>query len=260
MWCRLLGDLMTEPEDFLNGEQVELYGLNVTYQHTPILQDVSGIFRPGSSTAIFGPNGAGKSTLLKTIMGYVRPRSGRVALQNRKNIAYLPQRNEIDRHFPLTVLDAVSMGLWRRIGALGKVTPSYIKEIEAALKSVGLGSISGELLENLSGGQFQRVLFARLILQDSPLILLDEPFAAMDNQTIHDLSALIQKWHKQGRTIITVLHDIDIVREYFPETLLLARKILAWDETSKILQQKNLMEAHNISRTWDFPVIDEGDI
>lgn len=247
---------MTKTIPTLKGEQVELYNLDVSYHDTPILQNVSGIFRPGTSTAIFGPNGAGKSTLLKTIMGYIRPKSGRVSLQDRKSIAYLPQRNEIDRHFPLTVLDAVSMGLWRRVGPTGQITQAHQVEIEAALKSVGLGAISDQMLDSLSGGQFQRVLFARLIVQDAPLILLDEPFTAMDNQTVHDLSALIQKWHKQGRTIITVLHDIDIVREYFPETLLLARKILAWDETSKILQRKHLMEAHHISRTWDTAAID----
>lgn len=237
--------------NFPTGEQVELYDLTVSYGNELILDRITGIFRPGTSTAIVGPNGAGKSTLLKTILGYIRPKSGRVSLGNRKELAYLPQRNEIDRSFPLTVREAVSMGLWRRVGILKGLTKSQLDSIDQALGEVGIKCLADRMLDSLSGGQFQRVLFARLILQDSHLILLDEPFVGMDTQTVHDLSALIQRWHQRGKTIITVLHDMDIVKTYFPETLLLARATIAWGPTNDVLHKDLLLKAVTQSRTWD---------
>lgn len=241
---------MTVKNNFPTGEQVELYDLTVTYGADTILDRVSGIFRPGTSTAIVGPNGAGKSTLLKTIMGYIRPQSGRITIGNRKTIAYLPQRHEIDRSFPLTVRDAVAMGLWRRVG-LWKGMGAYQGAIENALQEAGIQHLGNRLLDTLSGGQFQRVLFARLILQDSHLILLDEPFVGMDTQTVHDLSALIQRWHGQGKTILTVLHDMDIVKTYFPETVMLARGVVAWGATETVLHKDMVRLALDRSRTWD---------
>jgi zinc/manganese transport system ATP-binding protein len=103
----------------------------------------------------------------------------------------------------------------------------------------------------LSGGQFQRVLFARLLLQDAAIILLDEPFRAVDTKTVDDLVRLIHRWHGEGRTVIAALHDLDQVREHFAKTLLLAREVVAWGPTKQVLTAKNLAKSRQLTEAWD---------
>ena len=143
---------------------------------------LSGAFQPGSLTAVVGPNGAGKSSLLKAIVGLVRPAEGRVTLSrlNRREIAYLPQQAEVDRSVPLTVLDVVSLGHWRRMGMFGGLGAGQLHAAQDALAAVGLEGFESRVVGTLSAGQFQRVLFARMMLQDAKVILLDEPFTAID--------------------------------------------------------------------------------
>jgi zinc/manganese transport system ATP-binding protein len=102
----------------------------------------------------------------------------------------------------------------------------------------------------LSSGQFQRVLFARLLVQDAHLIVLDEPFTAIDARTTQDLLRLVRTWHGEGRTVIAVLHDLDQVREHFPDTLLLARESIAWGATAQVLCSENLRQARNMAEFW----------
>lgn len=221
---------------------VELEDLTVAYGRRAAVRQVSGRFEPGSMTAMVGPNGAGKSTLLKTIAGLLRPYRGQVRIHGMdrwRALAYLPQIAEIDRSFPITVADTVAAGAWRRIGALGGVTAELRQEVADALATVGLAGFGARSMDELSGGQFQRVLFARLLLQASPVMLLDEPFHAMDARTTADLLALLQRWHREGCTIVAVLHDLDMVRRHFPQTLLLAREVLAWGPTADALDARH---------------------
>lgn len=224
--------------------------VSVSYRGHPALKNISGTFLPGSLTAIVGPNGGGKSTLLKTILGLVTLESGRIECQNfhRSDIAYLPQKSEIDRLFPLTVGDVVGLGLCHQEGFFKRIGPDSYRKIAQALKEVGMSRCFHRSLHTLSGGQFQRVLFARLALQEAPVILLDEPFAAVDSYTIDDLIQIILGWHRQGRTIIVVSHDIDLVREFFPETLLLVNHCLAWGETQNVATLENFREAKRLFR------------
>ena len=219
---------------------VKLENLTVQFGHRIALHDVSGSFQTGSLTAIAGPNGAGKSTLLKAIVGIVKPRSGCISLTQPTTIAYLPQAATLQRDFPLSVLQAACTGFWGNVGNMGSITAPMRDRAKQALGEVGLQGLEDRQISSLSGGQFQRLLFARLILQDAPLILLDEPFTAIDAETTSRLIQIVLNWHRQGRTIICVLHDLLLIQKYFPDSFVLAGKCLGHGHTHKLLEQKLL--------------------
>ena len=226
--------------------------LTVAYDRRPAVHHVSGRFEPGSLTAIVGPNGAGKSTLLKAIVGLMRPSEGRIERPGlaRADLAYLPQQAEIDRSFPITVADTVALGLWRDIGIWKAITGERWRRVAEALAKVGLAGFEEHPIGNLSAGQFQRVLFARLLVQDAPVILLDEPFAAIDERTTADLMGVVKFWHDDGRTVIAVLHDMEEVRRHFPATLLIAREMIGWGPTADVLTADALRRARALSDAW----------
>lgn len=233
--------------------RIRLENVTLAYRRHPAVHHLSGEFAPGSLTAVVGPNGAGKSTLLKAIMGNLRPESGRIDISgiDRRDIAYLQQISELDRSFPICVLDLVSMGLWRRCGAFGGMTAAMMRRVKEAIATVGLADLADRPIGTLSGGQFQRALFARMLLQDARLLLLDEPFTALDMRTTADLLGLIRDWHGENRTIIAVLHDIDLVREHFPQALLLARSKVAWGEAAQVLTAANMLQARRMCEGFD---------
>jgi zinc/manganese transport system ATP-binding protein len=232
---------------------IRLDNLTLTYDRHPAVHHLSGQFHAGSLTAIVGPNGAGKSTLLKAIAGLLPPSSGKVERSSLKkgDIAYLPQQAEIDRSFPLSVFDMVLMGRWKHIGSFGGAGKADLYAASHALEAVGLAGFERRMLHQLSAGQMQRVLFARLMVQDSAVILLDEPFNAIDARTTADLLALVTRWHAEKRTVIAVLHDYEQVRARFPETLLMARECLGWGATETVLTPHNLLKARARSEAWD---------
>ena len=207
------------------------------YRGQLAIEGITGVFAPGSLTAVIGPNGAGKSTLLNLLAGVARPQSGRITLESAAaaTTGYLPQAAAIDRAYPVSALEFTALGRWREFGAFG--TPSYalLPEVMAALETVGMQDKATAVIGDLSIGQFRRLLFARLIVQRARLVLLDEPFAAVDAQTTDELLTVIRRWHEEGRTVIAVLHDIGHVRELFPSALLLNRRVVAWDATAAVL-------------------------
>ena len=236
------------------GAAIALRDLTVAYDRHPAVHHLTGSFAPGSLTAIVGPNGAGKSTLLKAIVGALRPAAGTVELNglSRSELAYLPQQAEIDRTFPITVADTVVMGAWTRIGVGIGVNRVISVRASEALSAVGLKGFGRRPIGSLSAGQFQRVLFARMLLQDARVVLLDEPFTAIDARTTRDLLDLVVCWHRrEGRTIIAVLHDFDQVRAHFPQALLLAREQIAWGDTHRVLTPENLLSARTMAESWD---------
>lgn len=232
---------------------VRLDNVTVSYNRHPAVHHLSGEFAPGSLTAVVGPNGAGKSTLLKAIAGLLHPDEGRINLERirPRDIAYLPQQASLDRNFPITVLDTILLGHWGRVGAFGGISPALRRRGGEAMEAVGLRGFAARPIGTLSAGQFQRVLFARMLLQDSPLILLDEPFNAIDARTTADLLAVVKRWHGERRTVIVVLHDIDMVEAHFPEALLLAREPIAWGPTAKVLTAANQLRARTMCEAWD---------
>ena len=225
--------------------------LTLGYDSHPAVHHLSGAVRRGSLTAIVGANGSGKSTLMKGIVGILKPISGSCAVVPDAKLAYLPQQSEIDQSFPARVVDLVSLGLWPRRGLLGRHRPEDRQAVAAALDSVGLSGFEARPIDTLSGGQMQRALFARVLVQNADLILLDEPFNAVDTRTVNDLVALIGRWQHEGRTVLVVAHDLDLVRRSFPETLLIARQPVAWGATVSVLSEENLLKARRFHEAWD---------
>ncbi len=227
--------------------------LTLGYDRHPAVHHLSGDIPAGALVALVGPNGAGKSTLLKGVAGELRPIGGRVLLSELPpgGLAYMAQRGDIDPSFPVSVFDVVAMGLWHEIGAFGALSRSQRQRVRDALATVGLSGFETRPIGSLSGGQLQRARFARLILQDAPLILLDEPFAAIDSRTVEDLVGLILGWHAEGRTILTVVHDLEQVRRHFPTALLLSREPVAFGPTAEVLTPERLARARRLSEAFD---------
>ena len=232
---------------------IVLTDLTAGYNRHPAVHHVSGRFEPGSLTAVVGPNGSGKSTLLKTLVGLLRPMGGKVDLGGLtpRELGYLPQMSEIDRSFPITVLDMVGFGHWNSLGAFGRMTPEHFAAARRALASVGLAGFEARAIGTLSAGQFQRMLFARLLLADAPVILLDEPFTSVDAKTTADLMGLILELNRAGRTVAAVIHDMDQARANFPSALLLAREMIAWGPSEHTLTPKSLDAARCMAEAWD---------
>lgn len=243
----------------LQGSNVTFRNLTLGYDGHPAVHHLDGAIAAGSLTAIVGPNGAGKSTLLKAIAGLIKPLEGRVLVdptarsraKRAASVAYLPQQAGIDRHFPVSVEDLVSLGLWSKVGSWRGISAQNRSEVRAAIRAVGLEGFEARPIDKLSGGQLQRVMFARVLVQDSALILLDEPFNAIDAKTAADLMALILNWHAEKRTVVAVLHDIELVRSRFPETLLLAREVIAWGMSDNVLTPANLDRARSMAEAFD---------
>jgi zinc/manganese transport system ATP-binding protein len=233
--------------------QLRFRDLTLGYDRHPAVHHLNGTVEAGALLAVVGPNGAGKSTLFKGVVGVLKPLAGRIERDGfaQQDIGYLPQVAEIDRSFPINVFDMVAMGLWRQAGLFGGIGNKQRGRVEAALAAVGLSGFEDRPIGTLSGGQMQRMLFARLLLQNARLIVLDEPFSAVDSRTASDLLGLVRKWHDERRTVLAALHDIDLVRANFPETLLLAREPVAWGPTAEVLTAENLLKARRMCEAFD---------
>lgn len=233
--------------------QLSFRDVTLGYDRHPAVHHLNGEVSPGALLAVVGPNGAGKSTLFRGIVGILKPLAGKITLGGLKphDIAYLPQSVDIDRTFPISVFDFVGTGLWRTTGIFGGLGKKAREQIAQALAAVGLNGFENRNIGTLSGGQMQRMLFARVLLQDADVIVLDEPFNAIDAKTTMDLIALVQRWHGEGRTVLAALHDMEMVRAHFPQTLLLARGAVAWGKTADVLTTDNLSEARRMCEAFD---------
>ena len=233
--------------------QIKFQNVTLGYDRHPAVHHLNGEVASGALVAVIGPNGAGKSTLFRGLAGILKPLAGSIHLGGLdiKDLAYLPQTADIDRTFPISVYDFVGTGLWRRTGFFGGMGKAARDKIAQALAAVGLNGFENRSIGTLSGGQMQRMLFARVLLQDARLIVLDEPFNAIDAKTSADLLALVKRWHGEGRTVLAALHDMELVRNHFPETLLLARGPVAWGATAEVLTAENLLVALRMCEAFD---------
>ena len=226
----------------------------VTLRHGDItaVRALSGTFAPGSLTALIGPNGAGKSTLLRALAGIHPLAAGQIDRGGlaRPDIALLPQGSHLDRGFPISCRDVVALGCTARIGPFRTVPRDRLAAAERTLAAVGLPDHANRPIGALSAGQFQRVLFARMMVQDAPVLLLDEPFSAVDASTTEDLLGIMRLWHREGRTIVAVLHDLDLVHDAFPRTLLLDGGLVAWGPTAAALTEANRHRAGLPRQGW----------
>ena len=229
-----------------------LSNLSLGYDRHPAVQRLSGVFAPASLTAVVGPNGSGKSTLLKALAGHSKPLAGAIDRGGVRpaEIAYLPQAHGLDLKFPLSLGDLVGFGLMGRRGLFSGFRAEDRRRISDLMAEVGLEGLERRPIGSVSGGQLQRALFARVMAQDAKLVLLDEPFNGIDARAAEDLAQVMAHWPQQGRTVIAVLHDLELVRREFPETLLLARDCLGWGPTDQVLTAANRLRARMMAEAW----------
>src|SRR5262249_42828747 len=233
--------------------QITLRDVTLGYDRHPAVHHLSGEVSSGALLAVVGPNGAGKSTLFRGLAGILKPLAGVIDLDglDHRDIAYLPQTVDIDRSFPISVFDFVGTGLWRVTGFFGGMGKGERDRITRALAAVGLNGFENRNIGTLSGGQMQRMLFARVLLQDARLIVLDEPFNAIDAKTAADLLDVVMRWHDEKRPVRAALHAFALARAIFPETLLLARGPVAWGPTAQVLTVETLSEARRMCEAFD---------
>jgi len=230
-------------------------GLTLGYRDVSVIEDVTFEVARGDVLAVVGHNGSGKSTLIRTLLGGLAPLAGALNWPPGRphTIAYLGQRTEFDNRFPIRVRDLAAMGAWPGLGLLGKVDGECRARIASALERTGTAEIADMPLHKLSAGQLQRALFARTMVQDAPLILLDEPFTAIDQTTEAALLTLIDSWAAEGRTVIMVLHDLSAVLQHCSSALLLGDGRALFGEPRETLTPHNLMSHAYLSQsqaTW----------
>lgn len=216
-----------------------------------MLTDLSFDVPPGTLTAIVGPNGAGKSTLIKTALGLVQPLTGHFEFFGKSfrevdgRVSYVPQRTSVDWDFPVTSLDVVCMGLYRKIGWFRPVRARHRKRAMEALAEVGMQDYAKRQISQLSGGQQQRVFLARALVQDAELFLMDEPLAGVDVATEKTIISTLHRLRDQGRTAMVVHHDLDTVSEYFDRVLLLNRQVIAEGAAKDVMTPEHLKQAYS---------------
>jgi len=223
---------------------IQFENVSTYYGNEQALHKIKCTFNQGDLIAIAGPNGGGKSTFIKTLLHHIAPKSGKVIFHglSKKEIAYLPQKITLDHQFPLTIEEVAAMGLYQEIGPFTAYNQENIQRIHAVLTHVDLLQHRHKLIGQLSGGQFQRMLFARLMLQNKPCIVLDEPFTGIDSKTKHQLMRFVQEWHQTGKTVIVVLHELELIQQYFPTTMVLAKELVAFGETDTVLKAAHLKD------------------
>ena len=230
---------------------VSATGLSLGYGTEIVAEDVAFRLASGDVLAVVGHNGSGKSTLIKTLLGNLSPLAGTLnwPLGRPRTIAYLGQRAEFDSRFPIRVRDLAAMGAWSNLGFLGRIDHTCQVRIRHALECTGTAEIADMPLHKLSAGQLQRALFARTMVQDAQLILLDEPFTAVDQTTEAALLTLIDSWAADGRTIILVLHDLSAVLQHCTTALLLGDGRALFGAPKETLTPDNLVAHRYLSRS-----------
>lgn len=226
------------------------FDITIAYRSTPVLKNVSFSTPPGTLTAIVGPNGAGKSTLIKASLGLIEPAAGHFEFFGKPfgdvdgRVSYVPQRTSVDWDFPVTALDVVCMGLYRRIGWFRPVRHKHRRQAMEALSSVGMQDYSKRQISQLSGGQQQRVFLARSLVQGAQLFLMDEPLAGVDAATEKTIIGTLRSLRDQGCTAMVVHHDLDSVSEYFDRVLLLNGRVIAEGSVDEVMRPGKLKEAY----------------
>lgn len=225
-------------------------GMTVSYGQTPAIFSVDMTLRAGAMTAIVGPNGAGKSTLLKAALGVITPLAGSVTVfgepmaEMRDRIAYVPQRASVDWDFPVRVIDVVMMGMYRKLGLLGRVLGQHKALARDCLDRVGMADFAHRQIGQLSGGQQQRVFLARALAQEADIYVLDEPFAGVDAATEKAIIAVLQGLRDEGKTVLAVHHDLATVPDYFDDVLLLNTQVVAAGPVAEAFTESNLQSAY----------------
>jgi manganese/zinc/iron transport system ATP- binding protein len=229
---------------------IEIHDLTVAYRDEPVLWDIDLTVPPGVLMAVVGPNGAGKTTLIKSMLGLVRPVSGKVLVYGKpytprtQSIAYVPQRGTVDWDFPTTALDVVMMGTYGKLGWFRRPGAAERHAASEALQRVGMADFGKRQISQLSGGQQQRVFLARALVQDAPVYLMDEPFQGVDAVTERAIVAILRELRSRGRTVVVVHHDLQTVAEYFDWAMLLNVRRIASGPVAQAFTREHLQRAY----------------
>jgi manganese/zinc/iron transport system ATP- binding protein len=224
--------------------------LTVAYRDEPVLWDVDVQVPQGALMAIVGPNGAGKSTLIKAVLGLVEPSAGRVFIygkpysQQRKQVAYVPQRGSVDWDFPTSALDVVMMGRYGHLGWIKRPNATDKALAVHALEQVSMEAFAQRQISQLSGGQQQRVFLARALVQDAQIFLMDEPFQGVDATTERAIIDVLKQLQSNGRTVLVVHHNLETVTEYFDHVLLLNVRTIASGRVRDVFTPQNLRHTY----------------
>lgn len=225
--------------------------LTLGYRDQPLISRLSFSLEAGQVTAVIGHNGAGKSTLVRTVLGLQPPLSGNFDWTGNRppQIAYIGQTNELDHQFPVRVKDVVAMGVWKSLGFWSRLDGSNAHRISAALERTGLTEMADRPLYECSSGQLQRCFFARAIAQDAPILLLDEPFSAIDQTTESNLIDIIKDWRSEGRAILIIMHDLSSVLDVSDTCLLLGGGRATFGDTKSVITTENLVSFRYMTQT-----------
>ena len=229
---------------------ITIKNVGVSYAMQPhVLKDCNATIEGPTITGIIGPNGAGKSTLLKAILGLIQS-SGEILIDGEpakkvlQKIAYVEQKSHIDFTFPITIRECVALGRTVKKKPLQRLTKEDWEKVDAAIEEVGLTDLASRQIGALSGGQFQRVLLARCMVQEAQYIFLDEPFVGIDMLSEKVIMTVIRKWKEEGKTILMVNHDLSKVKEYFDQVILVKHAIVASGKTEDVFVTKYLDDVY----------------
>jgi ABC-type Mn2+/Zn2+ transport system ATPase subunit len=229
---------------------ITIHGLSVSYEKKIVLTNIFLSIEPGQLYGVIGPNGAGKSTLFKAILGLIEVNAGRVLVngkpieEQRKNLVYVPQKDDVDWHFPATVMDIVLMGRYPHVKLFQRIKKQDREAALEAMREIGIENLKDRQIGELSGGQQQRVFLARALCQGADIFLLDEPFVGVDITTEEKIISLLKKLAAQGKTLLVVHHDLSTVPTYFDKVILLNQRLIASGDTETTFTEENIAKAY----------------
>lgn len=229
---------------------ISIKGLSVSYDKKIVLTNIFLEIEPGNVYGVIGPNGAGKSTLFKAILGLVDLNAGHITVdgqpiaEQRKNIVYVPQRDDVDWTFPATVMDIVLMGRYPHKKLLQRLDKNDKEAALAALREVGIEHLKDRQIGELSGGQQQRVFIARALCQGAGVLMLDEPFVGVDITTEEKIIGILRRLADEGKLLMVVHHDLSTVRSYFDKVILVNQRLIASGDTDSTFTDENIGKAY----------------
>lgn len=229
---------------------LRIHNLTVSYRGKPAIRNVTVTVEQGLRVGLVGPNGAGKSTLLRALVGLLRPDTGSVELfgrpvrEARRLVAYVPQRSDVDWDYPVVAEEVVLMGRFPHLGWVRRPGPEDRKVARECLRQVGMEEFARRQIGQLSGGQQQRVFLARALAQEPRLFLLDEPFVGVDAATEETIYGLLDRFRREGRTVVVATHDLSRAQTAFDRLLLLNQHVVAYGPPTEVFQPDLLQRTY----------------
>lgn len=240
-------------------DTVSVKNLHVSYHGKEVVSDVSFEFKTHKLIGVIGPNGAGKSTLMKAALGLIPRDKGEVTFGGesvdriRKNIAYVPQRSDIDWDFPITVIDTVLIGRYPKLGLFRRPKKADKEFAYKCLKQVNMEEFASRQIAELSGGQQQRVFLARALAQEADYFFLDEPFVGIDIASEKTIITILKKLRDQGKTVFVIHHDLTKITSYFDELVLINKELIGAGPVQEVIKPEVMTKAYNM----DFELLNQ---